>query len=381
MSYVYKMEFLKLAGIALHELGKYAYTTNFDVESFWTRCIKVNIIYTKFFQCVASKYNYDYDIHHIPYTQDEVNVPYFDGCNDFTIIGSGLISIVFQSVKDGNKIIIKTKRRNINDRIHSSLNYLRRFIFFIDKIYSIPTIKRSYFEITNMFYTQLDFLNEIENHKKFKSLIQYKSIRIPDLIESECNSDRIVMTKLDGIPISTLNEEEKKVCSGLLSRMIIDCILTHGFIHGDLHTGNILFQSDSIGIIDFGLMIQLTPNEIKNLSSALQYFYLKNYKEGVNYLMNFIEPSEIKELLSPEIIDDIKDFIIHTYKKSFGLQNCFHVSDVMEINKKVSKYGLMLSPVFTKIIVAFHSIESVFFNLSTTPNDISLIALEMLLRE
>jgi hypothetical protein len=112
----------------------------------------------------------------------------------------------------------------------------------------------------------------------------------------------------------------------------------------------------------------------------LQHFYLKNYKDGVNHLMHFIKPDEIKEALSPEIIEDIKNFIVHTYKKSFGLQSCFHVSDIVDINSKVCKYGLRLSSVFTKIVVAFHSIESIFLNLSTTPNDISLIACEMLLK-
>lgn len=372
------MEVLKVAGIFMHEVGKYMFTRKFDIVSFWNRCIRVNIIYTKFFQCIASKYNFHYDIHHIPYTQDEINFP--SDCESGYIIGSGLISIVFECKKNGNIVIVKTKRKNIEQRVRDSLNSIRSMIFSIDKVYSIPTIKAAYFDITNLFYTQLDFHNEVENHKKFKSIVQNESIHIPDFIESECNSDRIVMTKLKGVPLYTLTEKDKKTCSTLLSTMIIQCILTHGFIHGDLHTGNILFQPDTIGIIDFGLMVQLTEDEKSNLVSALQYFYLKNYTEGVNHLMHFIEPSEMKDALSPEIIEDIKHFIIHTYKKSFGLQSCFHVSDVVDINSKVRKYGLRLSSVFTKIVVAFHSIESIFLHLSTTPHDISLIACEMLLK-
>lgn len=373
------MECLQLFGIAIHELGKYAYTRQFDTVSFWSRCIKVNIIYTKFFQCIASKYNFHHDIHHITYTQDEVIVP--EDCESATIIGSGLISIVFDCKKNGHNMVIKTKRRNIDERVHSSLNSIRKLFFFINRFYSIPTIIQSYFDITTLFYTQLDFLNEIENHKKFKSLIKYKSVYIPDLIESECTSERIVMTKLNGISIHSLSKEEQKVCSNLLSTVVLQSLFTHGFIHSDLHTGNILFQPDSIGIIDFGLMLQLTTDEMNHLLSALQYFYLKNYKEGVNHLMNFVEPCEIKDILSPEILDDIKDFIIHTYKKSFGMQSCFHVSDVVDINKKIGKYGLRLSSIFTKIVFAFHSIESVFLNLSTTPNDISVLACEMILKE
>ena len=372
------MEVLKVAGIFIREVGKYMFTRKFDVVSFWNRCIRVNIIYAKFFQIIASKYNFHYDIHHIPYRQDEINFP--SDCESGYIIGSGLISIVFECKKNGRTIIVKTKRRNIEQRVRDSLHSIRTIIFSIDKVYSIPTIKSAYFDITNLFYTQLDFQNELENHKKFKSIVQTESIRIPDLIESECNPDRIVMTKLNGIPLYALTEKEKKTCSSLLSTMIIQCILTHGFIHGDLHTGNILFQPDSIGIIDFGLMIQLSEDERSNLANALQHFYLKNYKDGVNHLMHFIKPDEIKEALSPEIIEDIKNFIVHTYKKSFGLQSCFHVSDIVDINSKVCKYGLRLSSVFTKIVVAFHSIESIFLNLSTTPNDISLIACEMLLK-
>ena len=178
------MEVIQLAWIATYEFGKYVFTRKFDIESFWTKCIRVNIVYTKFFQAIASKYNLHSSVHNIPYTEDEMEIPL-----DVTVgkvIGSGLISIVFEGQREGQPIVIKTKRRNIDRRVTENILAIHRMVDWIDWIYPIPTISDALMEISEVFYTQLDFRKEVENHKRFQVMFTKKpSVVFPTLIESE----------------------------------------------------------------------------------------------------------------------------------------------------------------------------------------------------
>ena len=91
------MEILKIIGIGTHEwIKSFVQRRPFDTELFWNRCIRMNIIYAKFFQSIAAKHNLHTAVHTIPYTVDELTYPVDIEVSD--IIGSGLISIVFEVI-------------------------------------------------------------------------------------------------------------------------------------------------------------------------------------------------------------------------------------------------------------------------------------------
>jgi hypothetical protein len=217
------MEVLQLAWIATYEFGKYVFTRKFDIESFWTKCIRVNIVYTKFFQAIASKYNLHSSVHNIPYTEDEVDIPL-----DITVgkvIGSGLISIVFEGQRNGEPIVIKTKRRNIDRRVTENILAIHRMVEWIDCIYPIPTIILALVEITDVFYTQLDFRKEVENHKRFQALFTQKPYMVfPTLIEEEFNE--IVPTFKDNKKniMQVLNKNHCCLGSFLVKYIIFDLV-------------------------------------------------------------------------------------------------------------------------------------------------------------
>jgi predicted unusual protein kinase regulating ubiquinone biosynthesis (AarF/ABC1/UbiB family) len=351
------MEIFKLLGISLYEGVKYLFTGKFDTELFWYKCIRVNIIYTKFFQAIAV-----HNIHTIPYTEDEIiypTIPYTK------IIGSGLIAILFEGSTDGvNTVIIKTKRKNIDQRVVNGLRSIYRVLSVINWFYSIPFLIKSYHEVRDLFLTQLDFCQEVENQTKFKSLFtDHPSIQIPTLIT--CTKDEIIMTKLEGIPLESLTVEQKQMSIHLLTDLIVHSLFS-GFIHADLHAGNILFMPDRIGIIDFGCMVQLTPQERDLFIDIFKSFVLLDFQNAARQTMKFVEPVEN---LDPVTIADIHKFIIHIYKVATQVNHCYSVYDIFEINTKLKQHGLFFSPLFSKMAVSLHSVEHVLTKLSASPSD------------
>ena len=360
------MELLCILGIGFVECIKGLYHRKFDTMSFWNKCMKVNVIYTKFFQSVALNYNLNIEIHKIPYEESELVYP-----TDITvtnIIGSGLISIVFEGLTEsGQRVVIKTKRKNIEHRVLTSLTKLHNILNCIHWVYPIPCLFESYHEISKNFQTQLDFVSELKNHQRFYDMFNgCEYIKVPELYLSECSEHRIVMEKLEGIPISDLTDEQKERCVTWLSKMVIQCLLKHGFIHADLHAGNIMFNDTHIGIIDFGFMMTIEKEEVDILSNLFREFAMENFNVAAQHTMNFLSPLDT---LTADQLEDVRDFIVHIYQKTTVVDKLFSIYDILQIMKKIRMYHLQISPMFYNICIGITSIESVLTHLSSTSSD------------
>jgi len=359
------MEFFHLCWIGMTEGIKGLYYRKFDTLSFWHKCMKVNLIYTKFFQSVALNYDIHVEIHNIPYEPWELMYP--TDMDVHNVIGSGLISIVFEGkLPTGDTVVIKTKRKDIEKRIQKSLRVLHCILTTANWIYPVPCLIEAYHEVTENFNTQLDFVSEYKNQQRFYELFKdCDYVKIPQLFPSECTEHRIVMEKMEGISISDLTEEEKERTISRLAKIIVQCIVKHGFLHADLHAGNIMLNHDYIGIIDFGLMIHITTEEVTIISQLFKEFAMENFKEAAEHTMKFIQPSDI----TPEQKEDVQDFIIHIYQKATTVDKFFSIYDILQIMKKIRMYQLRISTTFYHLGMALISIESVLQKLSKSSSD------------
>jgi predicted unusual protein kinase regulating ubiquinone biosynthesis (AarF/ABC1/UbiB family) len=192
------------------------------------------------------------------------------------------------------------------------------------------------------------------------------------LYPNESSEHRIVMEKLEGIPIHELTHEQKEKCVTWLSKMVIQSIVRYGFMHADLHSGNIMFNDTYIGIIDFGYMITITKEEVDLLSHLFKDFAMEQFSSAADHLMNFISPLD---QLTVDEIDDVKDFAIHIYQKSTDVDKKFSIYDILQIIKKIRMYHLKISPTFYAIGMAMTSIESVLHHLSSSSTDFMINAI------
>jgi ubiquinone biosynthesis protein len=360
------MELIHIMGIGVTECIRGLYHRKFDTLSFWNRCMRTNIIYTKFFQSLALNYEIHVEINHIPYEESELLYP--TDIQVSKVIGAGLISIVFDGVlASGERVVVKTKRKNIAQRITNSLHTLYRLITWINWFIPLPCLIDAYHEVADNFKTQSNFVVEYNNHIRYYEMFKdCEYIKVPQLYPSECTEERIVMEKLEGISLYDLTPAQKEKCTSWLSKMIVQCLVNHGFVHADLHAGNIMFNDTYIGIIDFGFMVAMSKEEAQNISLLFKEFAMENFKEAAKHTMKFIERSDT---LSREEQEDVQDFIIHIYQKATVVDKLFSIYDILHIMKKIRRYQLHISPVFYNMGVGLISIENVLTHLSKTSSD------------
>lgn len=342
------MEILHILWILYSEFMYGIWNRRFDTETFWNRCIQVNLLYTKFFQALSGRYFFS-SVHAIPFSPEEFE-PTFPVKK---ILGSGLISIVYESECDGKPIVVKIKRKNIDVRIKASIDSLQWYLDWIHWMYPIPVPLLAFEEIKDSFLTQLNYLQEVKNHKHFQSIASYPFIRTPTLLEEECNEVHLVMTKLEHTPIISLSEKVVQRSISHLIEMVLHLLTHHGFIHGDLHLGNLLFQGDTLGIIDFGFVIQLTCDQKDHIYELVKGLILHDYETAALHTLDFVFGN-----MSEEQKTDVKSFIIHVYQKTMEIQHSFSVYNFYELNTKLKKYNASFDPLFYKIILGLHSVES-----------------------
>ena len=100
-------------------------------------------------------------------------------------------------------------------------------------------------------------------------------------------------------------------------------------------------------------MIQLTQEQKTHIFELVKGLILHDYESASLHTLHFVFGN-----MSEPQRDDVKSFIIHVYQKSMEIQHSFSVYNFYELNTKLKKYNVSFDPLFYKIVLGLHSVES-----------------------
>lgn len=253
-------------------------------------------------------------------------------------INSGMISLVFKAYKNdtsGQPVIIKMKRKNIQNDLDEAIDnllfsvYLLSFIPIINK-YQISEVVNKNIEIIRR---QTNFLEEVDNMELIKNNCKHlKYVKIPSAVRAvtEEHPNCILMEYINGIKIKDIKPEDYEDFAKQVMKFGFVTTIVHGVTHGDLHSGNILFIKDArdekykykIGVIDFGIIYKL-DNEYKGLlfDVLTQMFEIDSRESAIKILNSgIIEPPGILDQIpikhKENIIKFAAEIIEETVKSS-----------------------------------------------------------------
>lgn len=226
----------------------------------------------------------------LPYNTLEEYITDFS--NDFESIdtnpiASASIGQVHTGIlKNGNKIVIKIKRPNIEKLINEdfemllfSINILKK-ISNDRKIYEFELLFNEYYKLLK---EEINFENEANNMIKFKENFKnIKWIKIPYLYKNLCSNNIITMEYVPSIKINDINTisklqfNRKKIAEKLIEIFMIQ-IIDHGTVHIDPHPGNIGINKDGkIVFYDFGMILDIDLNIKEKFTTLLIAIYDKD---------------------------------------------------------------------------------------------------------
>lgn len=385
---------INLCFIFLYEYWIYYFYSDYltFIERLTKKLASVNILYVKIFQAFAlnnsfidekinakllaftDKAPWDYsdiDYETIIRIGNEFDVD-FEGT--YEPINSGMISLVFKVTHNvtGEGTIVKIKRKNIDNKLDRAIEHL---LFLINLFSYIPIIQK--YQLDNVIKKnietikhQLNFKEEVDNMMKLKKNcynLKYVKIPTPYVEVTQKYNNVIMMNYIRGVPINKINKCDYENFAKQVLKFGFVTTLLHGFTHGDLHSGNILFIKDNhdpkykykLGILDFGIMHTVDIKQKEMLFDILSD--LLNIEPDVIaeriLLCGFVEPIEVIQNMDKEhyhniikIISDIVKDVIYSSKSANQLQIYKFINDLKNYLTKneISELGIRLSDSFVK---------------------------------
>ncbi|WP_369813257.1 ABC1 kinase family protein [Caloranaerobacter sp. TR13] len=236
-------------------------------------------------------------------------------------IAAASIGQVYRGVlKNGNKVVIKIQRPNINTVIKQDIDILYTLAKMFDDILKkkiVISARNIVEEFSYFIKKELDYTYEAQNCERFRMLFKNdKRVIIPRIYWEYTTKKVLVMEEIRGIKVSNIDEIDKigfnkEKLSELGAKIFLEQIFVHGFFHGDPHPGNILILSeDKISFIDFGVVGYLDNMTFEFITTLLKATLNRDIDKIVEslYKMNAISDETDEIGLKKELF-----FIVNHY--------------------------------------------------------------------
>jgi len=207
-------------------------------------------------------------------------------------------------------------------------------------------------------------MNKIRQNCRFLKYIQIPEVNVE---VTKMYPNIIIMSYIDGIKMNQILQEDYESFAKLVMKFGFVTSIIHGFTHGDLHAGNILFIKDDkdnkyphkLGIIDFGIAYEM-ESEFKNIIFEImtEMFTQQPLITSEKFLNSgFLEPKDVKNFLPIKHYNNILQFTseiindtIFTSKMANQIQIYKFLYQFKEYisNPEIMNLGLRLSDNFVK---------------------------------
>lgn len=386
---------LQMCYIISTELFYYLIYNNYTIfiDNLSKKLANINILYVKLFQAFALNNNLIDDItnnqllkftNEAPWNYSDIEFfDLIDICSKYDIIlpkgfespiNSGMISLVFKGIRsiDNQEIIIKMKRKNIEQKLNEAIKKIRFCLYILSYIPFIKNYNLDNFINTNIntIREQINFKNEVNNMIQIKNNCKNLNYVVIPKVYEEVTSEFpniILMEYINGKTIIELDKKDYKTFAKQIIKFGIVTSFLHGITHGDLHSGNILFIKDDndinnsykIGILDFGIVYNINEKYRLTLLEIITELFTTSAETLSEKFINcgIIEPIGILQKLPIKhynnllkITTDIFKEVIQNSKKANQIQLynfLIKFTEYIHINK-LSNLELKLGEDFVK---------------------------------
>jgi ubiquinone biosynthesis protein len=161
---------------------------------------------------------------------------------------------------DGTVVAIKVQRAAAADQIERDLAIFAFGARLLDRLPQMKwvSLPGAVERFAAALRAQLDFELEARNNRRLaKNFAGDARVRVPVLHDALCSRRVLTMEFIDGVkPTEVLEGREELAMAGL--RCIAQMVFLDGFVHADMHPGNMLLSRDGhVVLIDLGLVAEI----------------------------------------------------------------------------------------------------------------------------
>src|SRR5579871_6549451 len=176
-------------------------------------------------------------------------------------LASASVSQVHKArLSDGKILAVKVRRPNVVALCTFDLVVMRQGARLLNLVPSISTLApvAAVEEFGRAIFAQLDFRVEADNNRRFQGNFRAQpDIVFPEVIEPLSTERILTMSFVEGTKIlsTPATRSDPKRVARLGLAMLLKMIFEDGFVHADLHPGNIFITpDDKLALLDLGLV-------------------------------------------------------------------------------------------------------------------------------
>jgi len=176
-------------------------------------------------------------------------------------LASASVSQVHKArLPDGRIVAVKVRRPDVVALCTFDLAVMRQGARLLGVIPSISTLEplATVEEFGRAIFAQLDFRIEASNNRRFRqNFANHTEVVFPELVDPLCSERILTMSFIEGTKVlstpATRSDPKRVARLGLSTLMKM--IFEDGFVHADLHPGNIFITpDDKLALLDLGLV-------------------------------------------------------------------------------------------------------------------------------
>jgi len=196
------------------------------------------------------------------------------------------------TLHNGKKVVVKVLRPNVEKQIRRDLSLMYTVAKLTERFWPKGRRLRPrevVAEFERIIIDELDLVREAANASQLRrNFIDSNLLYIPEVYWEFAKPNIMVMERIDGIPISNIDELKRRGFDlKRLSEKGVEIFFTQvfrdSFFHADMHPGNIFVAKKNpkdpeyMGV-DFGIMGTLSPMDQRYLAENLVAFFKRDYK-------------------------------------------------------------------------------------------------------
>jgi aarF domain-containing kinase len=214
----------------------------------------------------------------------------FASIDEAPLASASIAQVHSARLLDGKDVVIKVQRPLIDQLVEADLrvlHFMARLMLFLP-LGELANPRGVVEDFESNIREELDFRREAENMSEFNRIMREHGqslVAAPEAVVALTTPRVLVMERFFGFrvdDVAKLREAnfdgEEKLLVGM--RAWFQCMILHGFFHGDVHAGNLMALSDGrIGFLDFGIVGRFARERREQITDYLMAFAAGDFRK------------------------------------------------------------------------------------------------------
>ncbi|CAE7318086.1 unnamed protein product [Symbiodinium sp. CCMP2456] len=213
------------------------------------------------------------------------SAPLFSSLTEEPVAAASLAQVYRGTLTDGTEVAVKVQRPGLAELVGLDFYVLRRIFSTVNAVLGATRsseIAQSVLdEVGDGLFAELDFVQEARHSELFQSLYGEKcpDVVVPEVVWSRTSTRVLTTTWLHGRKPRDLSAQQKLRLVNLAGPCLSLQLMDAGFVHCDPHEGNMMLLDDGrLGLIDFGLVAQMTAVHQESMACAILSLLAEDYQ-------------------------------------------------------------------------------------------------------